>query len=272
MTLDQMLKDFEAVIPRQEPKPDTWPDAITLDHYRLDVEERQGPWDAYPRRVLTCAMTAECGQCLGDHLDRDTLRPCRCSTYHRRAREVERSGLPPIARRHMLADIDPGLIRNRDEIHTTLNAWGQGKGKPGLVLQGITGTAKTHLAHALLIEAALMRGQRIRYEVWPELAMRLRSVYREDRTPEEHLRPLRRAQVFALDEVGGDTLSEWTLQHLMAVANHAEEHEQRFILTTNLGQDQLAAWAGGRLTSRLFMLCQWVHVDASDYRRLSSKA
>ena len=268
MSLENAIAAFKAsikAVPSKQLPP--FPKVITLDHYRLGVGKVQGPQDPHPLRVLTCDLIPECGACIGGR-DKETWEVCRCVEPKRRAEEVERSGLPPIARKRTFAAIDPDYIKNSAEVLAHVEAWRRGEGPQGILFHGVTGSAKTHLAHALLLEEALNSGRRINYVVWPELALKFKSVYQENRNPHEYLRRFERADVFALDELGGDVLSDWTAQWLMSIINHAEDVGSRFILTTNLDQAQLSRWAKDRLASRLAYLCRWVTIDAADFRRL----
>ncbi len=75
-------------------------------------------------------------------------------------------------------------------------------------------------------------------------------------------------EVLALDELGAERASSWSVRELETLLHRFEEQEQLLLITSNLKPEQLRAQLGARVTSRLMGLCQFIEVDGIDFRRL----
>jgi len=87
------------------------------------------------------------------------------------------------------------------------------------------------------------------------------------------LRPLLRADVLLLDELGARRPSPWVYDTVTHLLNDRYNNERPTIITTNYDDDgpegaSLQDRIGERLRSRLYEMCDTVRMQGDDYRKL----
>ncbi len=147
----------------------------------------------------------------------------------------------------------------------------------GLLLGGLPGVGKTHLAVAVLkqvMESSPARG--LFYDT-RDLLRVIRSTYDPSiRTTElEILRPVMTADLLVLDDLGAEKTSEWVEETMNLIVNTRYNERRLTIFTSNYvdipddtDPNSLIGRIGFRMRSRLHEMCDFVEMDGADYREL----
>jgi DNA replication protein DnaC len=144
----------------------------------------------------------------------------------------------------------------------------------GLLLIGLPGVGKTHLAVATLKEWIAKGGTGLFYTTM-ELMAELRGTYASgERTTEaEVLDKVSQVDMLVLDELGRERTTEWRdeMLHLVVNARYSQRRVTIFSTNYDIGEDDtdpetLQCRVGFRVYSRLHEMCEFIHVDAADYR------
>jgi len=145
----------------------------------------------------------------------------------------------------------------------------------GLLFIGENGVGKTHLAVATL--KTVMRAKRVQgyfYETG-ELLKLVRDTYASDANEMDVLRPVLEAELLVLDDLGVEKTSEWVQETLGHVVNIRYSERRPTVITTNLVDSDDSTHPrsflyrlGPRTRSRLFEMCEWVHIEGIDSREV----
>jgi len=135
----------------------------------------------------------------------------------------------------------------------TLDGW--------LWLAGSVGTGKTHLAAAIMSQAA-ERGVLSKYVVAPDVLALIRGGYASGQA-EEHIDEIKNVELLWIDDIGVEKLTEWVEETLYRVINYRMMHEKPTIFTSNIRLEDMP----GRIASRIIGEAKQVWLIASDYRR-----
>lgn len=147
----------------------------------------------------------------------------------------------------------------------------------GLLLRGQHGVGKTHLAVGILKAVIRTRGARAYFYETRELLKLVRDTYSPggEETEMGVLRPVLEADLLVLDDLGAEKTSEWVQETLGLVVNTRYSEHRPTIFTTNLhdGPDStdphsMIVRLGARIRSRLFEMCDWVHLQGIDAREV----
>jgi DNA replication protein DnaC len=151
----------------------------------------------------------------------------------------------------------------------------------GLLLMGMPGVGKTHLAVAILKKCIVDRAAQGLFYTTSDLLALLRSTYTgEEKTTESQvLRAITTADVLVLDELGRERATEWRDEMLHLIVNTRYSERRLTIFTTNFDigsdvsdPDTLQCRVGFRVYSRLHEMCEFIHLDAADYRERPQNA
>ncbi|NQU42055.1 ATP-binding protein [bacterium] len=127
----------------------------------------------------------------------------------------------------------------------------------GLIMRGVVGCGKTHLAVAIL-QAIIAKGYTGLYYNMPDLLSDIRATY-DDRSPlSEHeiLLEVNEPDLLVLDDLGAEKTADWINDRLYLIVNRRYENCRPILVTTNLSMAELGEKLGERIVSRLCELSE----------------
>jgi DNA replication protein DnaC len=140
----------------------------------------------------------------------------------------------------------------------------------GLILSGMPGTGKSHLAAAIL---QYLLPADVRYTTCLDMIRAIRDTWRRDsdRSETQVLALLRDFDLLAVDEVGVQYGTEGEQTVLFDVLDRRYREMRPTILLTNQNRDGLRGFVGDRAYDRLTETCRWVPFDWESYRATARK-
>ena len=213
-----------------------------------------------------------------DHPDFGTAVVCECRQRTHRRRTLERihalSYLEAVRDKTFSSFVQepPGYSETARaslrEAHRVCRAFAD-RPQGWIVLSGITGCGKTHLASAIANELADSETPVLMLTV-PSLLDRLRATFAPDapQTFGEMYDLVENVDVLVLDDLGAQSSTPWATEKLFQLLNERHVRQLPTVVTTNLSLWEFEP----RLQSRLgdVHLVNPIHIDAPDYRVWSS--
>jgi DNA replication protein DnaC len=147
----------------------------------------------------------------------------------------------------------------------------------GLFLEGDPGVGKTHLAVAVLSEVIRATGARSLFYDVRDLLKVIRHTYNASihATEIDVLRPVMKADLLVLDDLGAEKTSEWVEETMNLIVNTRYNERRATIFTSNFPDipddtdpNSLLFRIGHRMRSRLHEMCDFQVLDGGDYREL----
>ena len=165
--------------------------------------------------------------------------------------------------------------------------------RTGLLMIGEIGTGKTHLAVGIIKELIRSKGISCLFYDYRELLKEIQNSYSPSVQATEFgiLRPVFDTEVLVIDELGGQTTSEWVWDTVSLIINTRYNDQKPVIITTNfpdlpaapaIGRDEnidqfraksaarkytLGDRVGDRMLSRLHEMCRIVKMEGADFRQ-----
>jgi DNA replication protein DnaC len=159
--------------------------------------------------------------------------------------------------------------------------------KTGLLLVGMIGTGKTHLAVGIAKALIREKGIACLFYDYRELLKEIQNSYNSSVQTTELalLKPVFDAEVLILDELGAVRPSEWVWDTVSLILNTRYNDNRTTIITTNFADEPAAVVSrslsparaardetlgdriGERMRSRLHEMCRIVRMDGADFRQ-----
>ena len=139
-----------------------------------------------------------------------------------------------------------------------------------LVLAGVTGCGKTHLA-AAIANYRLKASQSVKFVVVPDFLDHLRSTFRPESTVtyDQLFEEVKNAPLLILDDYGEHSTTPWAQEKLYQVINYRYNALLATVITTRLTTDEMADPIVSRfLDHQLSMI---FNIMAPDYRTSRKK-
>ncbi len=210
------------------------------------------------------------------------VNPCRtCGVIRRNVKLYNLAGIPA-KYSHVL---EVGSFRPKNKSNE--NALGYADDfvkryptKRGFLLMGKAGIGKTHLAIGTISELTLEHGRRCMFKDFFHLLSELKQAYSQGTSENEVLLPLIETEVLVIDELGKGKSSDWELNILDQLISKRYNASKITLATTNyvtkeygVKQDQeiLEDKIGARIASRLHEMCEFIHIEGEDHRRVVKK-
>jgi len=255
-----------------------------------------------------------CERCNGTGYDLSAvpLRECECRRTARLSQALERAGIPIRYQSKTLDTYETKVSPSAFEAHGLarrfVEEWPTERGR-GMLLTGSVGLGKTHLAVAMLLEVRKRWNATVAFVDLPELLTRIKATFNDSATTTEEaiLRPLLRAELLAIDEIGAARSTDWAFAMTENIINLRYNANASTIFTTNFAnlppsatmrretpapakldptpeinfaerlrqpiampamrQDTLGDRIGERMYSRLQEMCWVVEMSGQDQRR-----
>jgi DNA replication protein DnaC len=163
--------------------------------------------------------------------------PCECTIERRIA-----ASLPARYRKANLKDF-------RDDISAFAKQWTTNPGN-GLLIVGMPGTGKTHLAAAILRFLAEARTQ-VTFLRSAQFFCHIRDTYRRDISEETVLQPLTEIKFLLLDDLGGGSLTDHERRFTLELIDRRLNDNLPTVVTTNWNLGRISQTMDDRIASRL---------------------
>lgn len=145
---------------------------------------------------------------------------------------------------------------------------------------GPVGCGKTHLLCALLRETSY--GTSSRFLTSEELLSTIKDSYGKPFTPrwmqeEEDARndnivtTLCDVDVLAIDDLGLERITDWSMSMMRLIINSRYNDMRRTYISSNMSLDTMAECFDQRIASRIYQMCEVIHMSAKEDKRTSRR-
>jgi len=212
-------------------------------------------------------------------------RPCSCLLQAELGGIINNSGLPKKLRAQTFERFDLKWYSNIEmtpigiserrcaaEALTTCRGFVasilEGRGRTGLFVSGNPGLGKTFLLSAVcnsLLEARVPT----LYVVFCDLIAAIKETFSDGSSTNTESRIMsaaREAKVLVLDDLGAEQVTDFVINRLFDIVNFRCNHELPLVVSSNLSMQQIGQLYDDRIASRLWEMCEVVHLYGEDIR------
>ncbi len=134
-----------------------------------------------------------------------------------------------------------------------------------LVLQGVPGCGKTHLA-AAIANYRIKNGKSVKFVVVPDLLDHLRSAFKpeSDVSYDQLFEEVKNTPLLILDDFGEQSTTPWAQEKLYQVINHRYNARLATVITTRCSLDEMDSPISSRLVDPKISV--FFNITAPDYR------
>ena len=134
-----------------------------------------------------------------------------------------------------------------------------------LVLHGLVGSGKTHLA-AAIANVALDNKVKLLFSAVPDLLEHMRAAFspNSDTRYDELFENVRITNLLILDDLGTESATPWAQEKLYQIINHRYNYRSPTVITTNRHLDKLDDRVASRIQDK--SLSQVIEISSGDYR------
>ncbi len=196
----------------------------------------------------------------------------KCDARIRRSRHLKASGIPT---RFWLRRFDNYVASTPSQQHALTVARGYANhfeerlnDGGGMILTGVPGTGKTHLAVAIVRHVIDVHGHSAGYTTAADFFAALKATYRPDATESyaDVMKGHARAPLLVVDEIGVSHGTDYERNALYDLVNSRYAAYHPTILVSNLGRSDLAALIGQRVIDRMSEGGATIVFDWASYR------
>lgn len=237
---------------------------------------------APPAAGPTCELCGDTGWVAVSDEPGAPVRRCSCYGQRDARRRLDSALIPPRYRHATLGNFDP-LNGTLDAAKVMAEKFVESYPdvETGLLFEGPAGVGKTHLAVAILRELITHRGASGRFVDYRDLLRSIQDSYNpvSETSEMEILRPVLRADVLLLDELGTRRPTSWVRDTVTHILNDRYQRQKLTLITTNYPDDGGASGdatledrIGPYARSRLYEMCRNVPMRGDDFRRIGRSA
>jgi len=147
-----------------------------------------------------------------------------------------------------------------------------------LVLQGVNGCGKTHLA-AAIANYRIKEGKPVKFVVVPDFLDHLRSTFSPESpvTYDQVFEEVKNAPLLILDDLGKQSTTPWAEEKLYQIINHRYNYQLPTVVTTNCKTDEIDPPISSRLvdpniSNFLTIMAPHYRTDATASRKKTSRS
>ena len=237
------------------------------------------------------AESAACPQCDGtgwvrvDGEPNAAVRRCECFAEADVQRRLDAAHIPARYQGSKLSNFDilPHMHGSLDEAKLIASKFVDlyPHVESGLMFEGPAGVGKTHLGVAILRELLTRHEISGLFVDYRDLLRSIQASYNpvSETSELEILRPVLRADVLLLDELGTRRPTAWVRDTVTHILNDRYQRERLTLVTTNFPDDAdgaddltLEQRVGPYARSRLYEMCRNVPMRGEDFRRFARSA
>ncbi len=232
---------------------------------------------AFESRRIIGKILSRCPKCESERRVAEQAKEAEEARRHTEALRAKRLGRAAVPERFQGRSFDTFIADTPEKMRCLSvvrdyceNFDGNARKGSGLILSGMPGTGKSHLAGAVL-QAHLEKD--VLYATCLDLIRMVRETWRKDSSQSERqvLSYLSGLDLLVIDEMGVQYGTDGEQTILFDVLDGRYRSMKPVILLTNQNAEGLKAFVGERTFDRLRETCRWVQFDWGSYRPQARK-